>query len=260
MFNKTPQRNFEWFEITFTKKIQTIISENKEDSLSWIRDLFVSLLFAMLSLLFQILDNDEHSPLLQLIFKWGTIVSLIALALWFVICVIRYNKKLKQIKSRIVPHSVKNYYSIDESVQLFDNDICNELVLSQNYIELANIATEPPLKEFYLIESLHYYFKSIRVFNVICNSNALEDLFTTESGIGKKINIIRLQNYLELIKCIKIDISNLDSDIISHIKEYRDSYNVVKESFDQTLILLKNKYPTIQRISSLSDIIQIIQP
>ncbi len=37
------------------------------------------------------------------------------------------------------------------------------------------------------------------------------------------------------------------------------SYNVVKESFNQTLILLKNKYPTIQRISSLSDIIQIIQ-
>ena len=212
----------------------------------------------MLSLLFQILDNDEHSSLLHSIFKLGTIVSLIALTLWFVICVIRYNKKLKQVKARIIPHSIKNYYSVDESVQLFDNDICNELVLSQNYIDLANAASEPSLKEFYLIESLHYYFKSIRVFNVICNSNPLEDLFTTESGVGKKINIIRLQNYLELIRCIKIDDSKLDSDTKKHIKEYRDSYNVIKEAFDQTLILLKKQYSTIQRISSLSDIIKII--
>lgn len=260
MFNKTPQRNFEWFEITFTKKMQSILSENKEDSLSWIRDLFVSLLFTMLSLLFQILDKGQNPQVLQLIFKWGTIISLILLVAWFIICIIRYNKKLKQIKTRIVPHSVKNYYSIDESVQLFDNDICNELVLSKSYIDLAMTASDPSLKEFYLIESLHYYFKSIRVFNVICNSNDLEDLFTTQSGIGKKINIIRLQNYLELIKCVKIDDSKLDADTIQHIKEYHNSYDIVKESFNQTLTLLKNKYSEIQRINTLpNDMVQVIQ-
>ena len=257
MFNKTPQRNFEWFEITFTKKIQTIVSENKENNFTWIRDLFVSLLLAMLSLLFQILDNDKYLPKLQMVFKWGTVISLSVLALWFGICVIRYNKKLKQIKARIVPHTTKNYLSIDESVQLFDNDVCNELVLSKSYIDLAITATEPSLKEFYLIESLHYYFKSIRVFSIICNSNAPKLLFTTESGIGKKINILRLQNYLDLVKCIRIDASHFDSDTINHIKEYRTSYDVVIESFNQTLILLKREYTTIQRISGLSDIIQI---
>lgn len=253
MFNKTPQRNFEWFEITFTKKIETIINGNKEDSFSWIRDAFVSLLLTMFSLVFQILDSDKYSSCLQKIFNIGTIASLIGLACWFLFCVIRYSKKIKKIKSRIIPHSIEDYYSIDESVRLFDNDICNELILSKSYIDLAMSVAEPYLKEFYLIESLHYYYKSIRVFSVVCNSNKLDDLFTTRSGVEKKINILRLQNYLELVKCVKIDESKFDVVTVQHIKEYSDSYNKVKESFNQTLALLKDKFSMIQRINDLNN-------
>lgn len=259
MFNKTLQRNFEWFEITFTKKMQAMINEHKEDSLSWIRDTFISLLLTILSLAFQLLENDNGSEKVQMLVYWGTTISIVGLAVWFLVCAIRYNKKIKGIKTRIIPHSSKDNYSIMERVELFDNDICNDLVLSKNYIDLAMEVSEPSLKEFYLIESMHYYFKSIRIFNIICNLNELNDLFTTESGVGKKINILRLQNYLELVKCIRIDESKFDTITIQRAKEYRTSYDLISESFKQTLMNIKNKYSTMQRIANLeNDIAHII--
>lgn len=256
MFNNTPQRNFEWFEISFSKKIQTIINENKEDSLSWIRDLFISLLLAFFSLFCE-LFNTNNSPTLQVVLKCGTILSLLGLLVWFAICIIRYNKRIKKIKSRLIPHSSKNFYTIDESVQLFDNDICNELILSSNYITLADATKDESLKKFYYIEAIHYYFKSIRGFNSICVSASknLDELFSNESGCARKINTLRLKNYLELVGSIRLNPSAISDTISEDIDEYYNSHSVVRNAFSQTLSSLKAKYPNIKYSSE--DIIKM---
>lgn len=260
MFSKSPQRNFEWFEITFTKKLQAIISENNQDSISWIRDLFISLLLAMFSLLCQLLDNEETLPILATILKWGTIISIAGLIIWFLICIIKYNKRIKKIKSRIIPHSIKNSYTLDESVQLFDNDICNELVLSKNYIELAYGTTDSALAEFYVIEAIHYYFKSIRMFNIICNSNSLTELFSSESGNSKNINMIRLVNYIKLVNSTLIDKSKFICSIdFTGIDNYNASYQIVKEAFITTANNLKESYADIPQLNvDPNEIIDII--
>ena len=250
MFNKTPQRNFEWFEVTFSKKIQTIINDNKKDSLTWIRDLFVSLLITIFSLFCQFVDAD-NSPTLQIILQYSTVFSIVGLLGWFLFCIIRYNKKIKNIKNRIIPHSTKKSYSIDESVQLFDNDICNELILSKNYISLANSTTDEALKKFYFIEAIHYYFKSIRDFNNICTSASenFDELFCDKSGLARKINLYRLANYLELIKSVKIDRTDLSENLINDINNYFDSYSVVTQAFINTLSALTKKYSNLKYLS-----------
>lgn len=250
MFNKSPQRNFEWFESTFSKKIQTIIDENKRDNLSWIRDLFVSLLITIFSLCCQLINTD-NSPVLEIVLKCSTIVSLVGLLGWFLFCVIKYNKKLKKLKHRIVPHKI-NFYSIDESVELFDNDICNGMILSKSYISLAEATPDASLKKFYFIEAIHYYFKSIREFNNICSSTSekFDALFANTSGVDRKINILRLTNYLELIKSVEINRTNLDEPLIKDITYYFDSYSTVVQTFSTILPLLTKKYSELKDFST----------
>lgn len=240
VFNKSPQRNFEWFEISFTQKLQEIINENQKDSYSWIRDSFISLFLAMLSLLCQILDNTKHHHILTVVFTIASIISAVGLLGWLLFCAVKYSKRVARMKERLVPHSIKDSISVVESVKLFDNDVCNNLVLSRNYIELAKCETEDPLIEFYLIESVHYYFTSIRLLNKIILANDFDKLFAKDSGVEKRINLLRLKNYLTLLGAITINKDQIKPGFnYDNINLICDSYLAIRESFGNTLRIIK---------------------
>ncbi len=174
MFNNNAQRNFEWFEASFTRKIQHIINENNRDNASWIRDLFISILLAILPLACELIMNHQPennqtetsavSEIIHAICMYGTIISLVGLVIWIGFCVWKYNKAVQKFKSRVIPHTIKGKYSLDESVHYFDNDVCNDLILAKHYISLSLHESDAAGKEFYYIESLHHYYKSIRRF------------------------------------------------------------------------------------------------
>ena len=91
MFNNNAQRNFEWFEASFTRKIQHIIDENNRDNTSWVRALFISILLAILPLACELIMNHQPesnqtetltvSGIVHAICMYVTIVSLIGLVI-----------------------------------------------------------------------------------------------------------------------------------------------------------------------------------
>lgn len=262
MFNNNIQRNFEWFEASFTRKIQHIIDESNRNNASWVRDLFISILLTILPLACELISNHQLNSseaetstmpdIVQTICMYGTVISLVGLVIWIGFCIWKYNKIVQKFKSRIIPHTIKGKYSIDESVHYFDNDVCNDLILSKHYIALASNELDSAGKEFYLIESLHYYYKSIRRFNIICKSHdpsALSKLFTSNrAGTDKYIDIIRLINYLALIKSIKIPVNSQDDlSIYKRVLDYNNSFSLIVSTFNST-------YATLQaQLSPIAD-------
>ncbi len=269
MFNNNIQRNFEWFEASFTRKIQHIIDESNRDNVSWIRDLFISILLTILPLACELISNHQSNSseakastmpdIVQTICMYGTVISLVGLVIWIVFCIWKYNKIVQKFKSRVIPHTINGKYSIDESVHYFDNDVCNDLILSKHYIALALNESDLAGKEFYLIEALHYYYKSIRRFNIICKShdaNVLSKLFTSNrAGTDKYIDLVRLINYLALIKSIKIPINPKDNSpddllIYKRVLDYNNSFSLIVSTFNST-------YATLQaQLSPIADFAQ----
>lgn len=279
MFKNNTQRNFEWFEASFTKKIQQIIDESNRDNASWIRDLFISILLTILPLACELIMNQQTSTvnnsqsivainnpqIIHTICSLGTILSLIGLATWVIHCIWKYNTAMQKFKKRVIPHTIKGTYTIDESVHYFDNDVCNDLILSKHYISLASCEQDPAGKEFYLIESLHYYYKSIRIFNIICNSHKsehLQNLFVcNHAGTDKRIDIVRLINYLALIKSIKIPFDpNANLSTYQGVIAYNESFSLIVSTFNSTYTTLKEQFPTVSRFArSNPDLIQITE-
>lgn len=284
MFNNNAQRNFEWFEASFTKKIQQIIDESNRDNASWIRDLFISILLTILPLACELILNQQveiqqtstannpqaietvsNSQIIQTICSLGTIISLIGFAAWIIHCIWKYNKAVQKLKKRVIPHTIKGTYSIDESVHYFDNDVCNDLILSKHYISLASSEKDPAGKEFYLIEALHYYYKSIRIFNIICNSHKAEDLqklfICNHAGTDKRIDIVRLVNYLALIKSIKIPVdSNANLSIYQAVIDYNKSFGLIVSTLNATYTTLQEQFPTVSQFAQANEeLIQITE-
>lgn len=273
MFSNNIHRNFEWFEASFTRKLQHIIDESARDSASWIRDLFISILLTILPLAFELMStitsgSDQSEAWLgiaQKILMGGTILSLFALVIWIFVCIWKYNKLVQKLKGRIVPHTIKGHYSMDESVHYFDNDICNDLILSKYYISLATNELDSAGKEFYFIEALHYYYKSIRIFSIICQScktNTLNVLFTSNrAGTDKRIDVVRLINYLALIKSIKIPVdSKCDLSIYKEVLEYNKSFDLIVSNFNSTYATLKKQLTAVAEFAQKNDnLIQISQ-
>lgn len=282
MFNNNAQRNFEWFEASFTKKIQQIIYESNQDNASWIRDFFISILLAILPLACELIMNQQQqsqqaaitnnqqatlptsaSHIVQLICTYATIISLIGLVIWVIHCIWKYNKAVQKFKKRIIPHTIKGKYSIEESVHYFDNDVCNDLILSKHYLSLASSEENNAAKEFYLIEALHYYYKSIRIFNIICNSHATKDLqqlfVCNHSGTDKRIDVVRLINYLALIKSISIVVnSNDDPSIYQGALDYNESFSLIVSNLNSTYTTLQNHFPTVSQFATENpELIQI---
>lgn len=275
MFNNNAQRNFEWFEASFTRKIQHIIDENNRDNASWVRDLFISILLAILPLACELIMNHKPesnqteistvSGIVHAICMYGTIISLIGLVIWIGFCVWKYNKAVQKFKSRVIPHTIKGKYSLDESVHYFDNDVCNDLILAKHYISLSSQEPDAAGKEFYLIEALHYYYKSIRRFNIICKSHDsadLQKLFTSNrAGTDKRIDIVRLMNYLALIKSIKIPVSSDDDlSIYRGVFDYNASFSLIVSTFNSTYSILQAQFPLIAQFAQNNvELIQITQ-
>ena len=275
MFNNNAQRNFEWFEASFTRKIQHIIDENNRDNASWVRDLFISILLAILPLACELIMNHQPesnqtetstvSGIVHAICMYGTIISLIGLVIWVGFCVWKYNKAVQKFKSRVIPHTIKGKYSLDESVHYFDNDVCNDLILAKHYISLSSHEPDAAGKEFYFIEALHYYYKSIRRFNIICKSHDpadLQKLFTSNrAGTDKRIDIIRLMNYLALIKSIKIPVNpNDDLSIHKGVLDYNASFSLIVSTFNSTYSTLQAQFPLIAQFAQKNvELIQITQ-
>lgn len=273
MFKNNAHRNFEWFEASITKKIQQIINESNRDNASWIRDLFISILLTILPLACELIMNQQvvgqHTPptnnsgIIQTICSWGTIISLIGLAIWLIHCIWKYNKAVQRFKKRIIPHTIRGTYTIDESVHYFDNDVCNDLILSKHYISLASNTNNPAEKEFYLIEALHYYYKSIRIFNIICNSHNSEDLQNLfvchHAGTDKRIDIARLINYLALIKSIRIPIdSNTELSIYKGVLDYNESFGLIASTLNSTYTTLQEQFSMISQFAQANkELIQI---
>ena len=275
MFNNNAQRNFEWFEASFTRKIQYIIDESNRDNASWVRDLFISILLAILPLVCELIMNHQSessqtatstvSEIIHAICMYGTIFSLIGLAIWIVFCVWKYNKAVQKFKSRVIPHTIKGKYTFDESVHYFDNDVCNDLILAKHYISLSSHEPDAACKEFYLIETLHYYYKSIRRFNIICKSHdpvELQKLFTSNrAGTDRYIDIVRLVNYLALIKSIKIPFNpNDDLSVYKGVLDYNASFSLVVSTFNSTYVTLQAQFPIIEQFAQKNDeLIRITQ-
>lgn len=266
MFNNNIQRNFEWLEASFTRKIQHIIDESNRDNASWVRDLFISILLTILPLACELISNHRSNnseaeastmpDIVQTICMYGTVISLIGLVIWIGFCIWKYNKIVQKFKSRIIPHTINGKYSIEESVHYFDNDVCNDLILSKHYIALALNESDSAGKEFYLIEALHYYYKSIRRFNIICKSHdpsALNKLFTSNrAGTDKCIDLVRLINYLALIKSIKIPVNTKDDlltedDLLIYkrVLDYNNSFRLIVSTFDSTYATLQDQLSPI---------------
>lgn len=275
MFNNNAQRNFEWFEASFTRKIQHIIDENNRDNASWIRDLFISILLAILPLACELImthqpassqtETSTAAGIVHAICLYGTILSLIGLVIWIGFCIWKYNRAVQKFKSRVIPHTIKGKYSLDESVHYFDNDVCNDLILAKHYISLSVNETDAAAKEFYFIEALHYYYKSIRRFNIICKSHdnaGLNKLFTSNrAGTDKCIDIVRLINYLSLIKSIKIPVDSTD-DLAIHkgVLDYNASFSLIVSTFSSTYSTLQAQFPIINQFArDNGDLIQITQ-
>ena len=272
MFNNT-QRNFEWFEASFSKRIQHILDENNHDNASWIRDLFISILLVILPLACEIImsqhkteQNAEDITVSKIIYSicaCGAILCIVGLIVWTIYCIWKYNKTVQKFKRRTVPHTIKGTYSIDESVHYFDNDVCNDLILSKNYILLALQEKDAASKVFYIIEALHYYYKSIRIFTIICNSFApcdLQKLFVSNHpGTDKQIDIVRLINYLALIKSIKIPVDkNEDSSIYTEILDYNASFGLIISTFNTVCHTLTQQFPAVSQIvNNNTNLIQI---
>lgn len=274
MFNNS-QRNFEWFEASFTKKIQHIINENSRDNASWVRDLFISILLAILPLACELILNHSSannqagslakSNVVYTICTYGAVISLVGFVLWAGFCIWKYNKAVQKFKRRVIPHTIKGTYSIDESVHYFDNDVCNDLILSKYYISLSMSEMDVAVKDFYFIESLHYYYKSIRRFCIICKSHNdadLQKLFTSNrAGADKRIDIIRLLNYLTLIKSIRIPVNSKDDPSIYEIVlNYNASFELIVSTFASTYLTLQEQFPLISQFSKENEeLIQITQ-
>lgn len=272
MFNNNAQRNFEWFEASFSKRIQQIIDESNRDNASWIRDLFISILLTILPLACELISDHQATNqnantasgvnIIQTVCTYGVIISMVGLLCWIIYCIWKYNKAVQRFKNRVIPHTIKGYYSIEECVHYFDNDVCNDLILSKHYIELAKSAPDSASIEFYFIEALHYYYKSIRIFTIICNShepNQLTALFkSNRAGTDKCIDIVRLVNYLSLISSIQIPAAEYDPSLKDEILEYNTSFGLIVTTFDSIYHKLQgvlspvsqfaSKHPTLIRI------------
>lgn len=275
MFNNNIQRNFEWFEASFTRKIQHIIDESNRDNASWIRDLFISILLTLLPLACELIANYQSKgseseasttqDIVQLICTYGAIISLFGLIIWILICIWKYNRVVQKFKSRIIPHTINGKYSIDESVHYFDNDVCNDLILSKHYISLALNELDSAGKEFYLIEALHYYYKSIRIFNIICKSHTPSTLSTlfapNRAGTDKCIDLVRLTNYLSLIKSITIPVNlNDDFSIYERVLDYNNSFTLIVSTFKSTYATLQAQLPSIAEFAKENkELIRITQ-
>ncbi len=275
MFNNNAQRNFEWFEASFTRKIQHIINENNRDNASWIRDLFISILLAILPLACELIMNHQPennqtetsavSEIIHAICMYGTIISLVGLVIWIGFCVWKYNKAVQKFKSRVIPHTIKGKYSLDESVHYFDNDVCNDLILAKHYISLSLHESDAAGKEFYYIESLHHYYKSIRRFNIICKSHDptdLQKLFTSNrAGTDKRIDIVRLTNYLALIKSIRIPVNPKDDlSIYRGVLDYNASFDLIVSTFYSAYSTLQAQFPLISQFAQNNvELIEITQ-
>lgn len=240
--------------------MQHIIDENNRDSASWVRDLFISILLTLLPLACELIvsqpvnsqpsSNNGSSWIIQTICTYGAIISLVGLFVWIFVCIWKYSKAVKKYKQRIIPHTIKGTYSIDESVHYFDNDVCNDLILSKHYISLAESEEELAAKEFYYIEALHYFYKSIRIFCIICKSHedsALRQLFTTRcADTDKRIDIVRLVNYLSLIKSITIrGAHQTDTILLKEIVNYDNSFSAVRDTFTDEYARLKKLFSSV---------------
>ena len=120
-------------------------------------------------------------------------------------------------------------------------------------------------KEFYFIEALHYYYKSIRRFNIICKSHDstdLQKLFTSNrAGTDKRIDIVRLINYLALIKSIRIPV-NPNDDLAIHkgVLDYNASFGLIVSTFNSTYSTLQAQFPSIAQFAQNNvDLIQITE-
>ena len=238
MFNNS-QRNFEWFEVTFSKRIRSIINENNSTTFEWIRDTNITISLALVSLECQILAENGQTEKMRTILNLGTLAFFAFLFVWLIICIIRYALKFREIqkiKKRLIPHNPFKEMTPEECIQLFDNDICNELVLAKSYLKNAINESDDDLIEFYLIEAVHYYYKSIKSFCDICNSNDLMEIFSSDSTEAtKKINIIRLENYYHMLDSTKIIRGQLKQGFdFSRVDSYVQSFEYIKMNYSKT--------------------------
>ncbi len=281
MFKNNSHRNFEWFEASFTKKIQHILNESNKDNISWVRDLFISILLTIIPLICELILSLQpeycqtcateinsisiQTKFIYIICICLASISILGLVIWIGVCIWKYNKAIQKFKSRIIPHTIKNKYSFDESVFYFDNDICNDLILSKHYITLSLNEPDSASKEFYLIEALHYYYKSIRRFNIVCHSHSdseLQILFSSDRAeTDKYIEIVRLTNYLTLIKSAIIPLDpSIDHSIYDSILKYNDSFSIIVSTFNTAYSKLQTQLTEIHRFAeSNNDLIQIVK-
>ena len=271
-------RNFEWFEASFTKEIQYIFNEYNQNNVSWVRDLFISILLTiiplacelMLSLRTDISSENGIVVSTEFVYKlciYIAYASIAGLIGWIVFCIWKYNKVIQKMKMRIIPHTIKNRYSYNESIYYFDNDVCNNIILSKNYIALSLNETEISSKEFYLIEAIHYYYKSIYIFNIICfsrNSSELQRLFSSGNiETAKHIDTMRLINYLSLIKSIKIPFDSSNNfSMYDNIYKYNSSFELIVSTFNSAYCKLQEQLPIIEQFAknnNNNNIIRIIE-
>lgn len=246
MFNNS-QRNFEWFEVSFSKKIRNIINENNSTTFEWIRDTNITISLALLSLACQIWVENGQTEKMQKFLNFCTIIFFAFLLVWLIICIIRYALKfqrVQKIKKRVIPHNSFKKMTSEECIQLFDNDICNELVLSKSYLKNAINESDDDLIEFYLIEAVHYFYKSIKSFCDICNSNDLREIFSSDSvEATKKINIIRLENYYHMLNSTKIIRAALKSGFdFSRVDNYVKSFDYIRMNYLKTWELISRTF------------------
>ncbi len=261
MFNNS-QRNFEWFEVSFSKKIRNIINENNSTTFEWIRDTNVTISLALLSLACQIWSENGQKEKVQKVLNFGTIFFFIFLLVWLIICVFRYAlkfKRIQNIKKRVIPHNPFIKMTSEECIQLFDNDICNELVLSKSYLKNAINESDDDLIEFYLIEAVHYFYKSIKSFCDICNSNELTEIFSYDkTEATKKINIIRLENYYYMLNSTKIIRGQIKNGFdFSRVEAYVNSFECIRMNCLKTWELVNRSFTEFNSLlsSNVADIL-----
>lgn len=261
MFNNS-QRNFEWFEVTFSKRIRSIINENNSATFEWIRDTNITISLALLSLACQIWAENGQTDKMQIVLDYCTLVFFVFLLVWLMVCIFRYAlkfKKIQMIKKRVIPHNPFRKLTSEECIQLFDNDICNELVLSKSYIKNAINENDDDLIEFYLIEAVHYYYKSIKSFCDICNSNDLKEMFSSDKADAtKKINIIRLENYYHMLNFTKIIRGQIKNGFdFSRVETYVRSFECIKTNWLKSWELIENTFTTLNGSLS-SNVVEIL--
>ena len=140
----------------------------------------------------------------------------------------------------------------EECIQLFDNDICNELVLSKSYLKNAINESDDDLIEFYLIEAVHYFYKSIKSFCDICNSNDLTEIFSSDkTEATKKINIIRLENYYHMLNSTKIIRGQIKNGFdISRVEIYVKSFECIRINCLKTWELVNRSFTEFNSLLS----------